>query len=47
LAILLEVVAQSGAKWHIFEQQSLSLAMEPNPGVLRATMGSEELPLDN
>jgi hypothetical protein len=32
-AILVVVVAQSGAKWHIFEQRSLSLAMKPNPGV--------------
>ncbi len=33
-AILGIVVAQSGAKRHIMEQQSLSLDTEPNPGVL-------------
>jgi hypothetical protein len=35
-AILVVVVAQSGAKWHIFKQRSLSLAMKPNPGVLES-----------
>ncbi len=38
-AILGVVVAQSGAKWHIFKQQSLSLAMEPNPTNLESHHG--------
>jgi hypothetical protein len=44
-AILGVVVTQSGAKWHIFQQRSLSLAMEPNPGVLESHHGKRRVTL--